>query len=32
MCPDLGFVELGITLGGCFAVEAVVVAVDAWDR
>jgi hypothetical protein len=34
MCPDLGFVELGIALGGCFAVDAVFVhvvfvAVDA---
>lgn len=37
MCSDLGFVELGITLGGCFAVDAVFlgmvfVAVVAWDR
>jgi hypothetical protein len=23
MYPDLGFVELGIALGGCFAVDAV---------
>ena len=34
MCPDLGFVELGIALGGRFAVDAVFldvvfVAVDA---
>lgn len=32
MCPDLGLVELGIALGGCFAVHPVGVAVDAWDR
>ncbi len=25
MRPDLGFVEVGIALGGCFAVDAVVV-------
>jgi hypothetical protein len=25
MCPDLRFVELEIALGGCFAVDAVVV-------
>jgi hypothetical protein len=37
MCPDLGFLELGIALGGCFAVDAVFVdvvfiAVDACGR